>query len=55
LIDYEEPGDIEENDKLIRQMLDCSDPVTLYIHFGKLGYVKMTAEARIWAYLTCLA
>ena len=53
MLGYEEPGDDEE-EKLIKKMLECEKPMTIYIHVGKLGYIKVTAEARIWAYFVCL-
>lgn len=55
LIDFEEPEDKDENDNLIKEMLESTDPMVLYFHLGKLGYVKISAEARVWAYLTCIA
>ena len=53
LIGYEEPDDDEEGE-LLKKMLESESNVTMYIHVGKLGYVKLTGEARLWAYLLCL-
>jgi hypothetical protein len=54
LIGFEEPEEDEEG-KLLRQMLESQSPITLYLNLGKLGYVKLTGQARIWAYFVCLA
>ena len=52
VIGFEEP-DEDEDGKLIKEMLECEKAVVMYVHVAKLGYVKVTGEARMWAYLMC--
>lgn len=54
MMGFEEPSDNEEG-QVIKQLLECQDKITVYVHAGKLGYLKFSGEARIWAYFFCIA
>lgn len=51
---FEEPGEEDPETKLVTRMLESEEKITMFIHFGKLGYLKLSGEARIWAAVFCL-
>lgn len=51
---FEESSD-DEGGQMLKKLLECQDKITVYVHAGKLGYLKFTGEARIWAYFFCIA